>query len=224
MYHIFYNFLWEHMPIVLHRPFLFSSIYPIILGPVFNLLERFRPNIFVIRSGVNKRIDNETFYHIFTFACLCACSLIDPRAPLSLSLQELPPNPPAISSFVLHSSILIMFYEVALSLLHILFHQNKWLYSHVHYVHHLDTDPGVLSTTKLHLAEVLAVFLVMYVLPVRLFDPHPYCLLAAFMVTSIMAIFAHSGIKGWYLSEYHRQHHKDPRRNLWNPILSYFDR
>jgi len=222
IYHSVYYLLREYLPIVLHRPFLFSSIYPMVLGPVFAILERVYRNYFVERSGVNKQFDGETRYHIFTFVCLCLCSLIDPLT-FSISLRELPNDPPEFHLFLVYSVGLIVFYDVALSLLHILFHYNKWLYAHVHYVHHLDTDPNVVSTTKLHILEVLMVFLTIYGLPVRFFNPHPYCLVTAFMATSVMSILAHSGIKGWYLAEYHRLHHKDPRYNLWNPILSYID-
>jgi len=223
MYYSIYYFLWHYLPIVLYRPFLFSSIYPIIIGPLFRVLERKYPNLFVQRAGVNGSLGNEMSYHIVTFVCLCICSLVDPRT-FSFTFRELPAEPPSISTFLVYSFGLVMFYEAMLSLLHILFHFDKWLYANIHYIHHLDTDPNVVSTIKLHLQEVLMVFLVMYVIPVRFLDPHPYCLLAAFMATSIMGIMAHSGIKGWYLAEYHRLHHKDPRYNMWNPILSHFDR
>lgn len=222
MYQSLYYFLRTYIPIVLHRPFLFSSIYPMILGPLFALIERVRPDWFVKREGLNKELDRAHFYHLFTFICLCLCSVVDPYT-FSISLRTLPQDPPPLLQFISQTSFLIIMYEVELSLLHILFHWSKWLYSHVHYIHHLDTDPTVFSTTKLHLQEVLMVFLVMYIIPVCFFNPHPYCLLTSFMVTSVLGILAHCGIKGWYLSEYHRLHHKDPRHNLWNPILSHFD-
>lgn len=224
MYHFVYYLLHTYIPIVLHRPFLFSSIYPVIIVPVFDRLEKKFPHWFVERSKKkNSNVAlNENLYHLFTFICLCLCSLVDPYT-FSISLRELPQEPPSIPFFLFQTMFLIILYELELSLLHILFHRNKWLYSRIHYVHHLDTDPTVLSTTKLHLQEVLTVFISIYIIPVILFNPHPYCLLVSFMVTSVLGMLAHCGLKGWYLAEYHRHHHKDPRSNMWNPILSHFD-
>ena len=127
MYHTIYYFLRDHLPIVLHRPFLFSSIYPIVLSPVFGALERNFPGWFVQRGGINKQLDNQNLYHLFTFICLCLCSLIDPYT-FSFSLRELPQEPPHFLWFAVQTIFLTMLYEVELSLLHILFHRNKWLF------------------------------------------------------------------------------------------------
>ena len=223
MYAAIYNFLITYTPIILQRPFLFSSIYPVILVPTFILLEKYFPAAFVQRTKFaiipSKPTDN--LYHLFTMAVLAGCSLFDPYN-LSFSLAALPKDPPPFINFLIWTSFLVMFHELVLSLLHILFHYNEFLYKYIHYVHHMDRDPTALSTTKLHIEEVLIVYLVMYLIPVIVFNPHHYCLLTAFMVASVLGTFAHSGIKNWHLADYHRQHHLNKRYNMWTPILSYF--
>lgn len=223
MYNSVYQFLFTHTPLILQRPFLFSSIYPIILVPAFTILENTFPNLFVKRTKFSKMPIklSENLYHLFTLICLLGCSLFDPYN-LSFSLAPLSVNPPPISEFIIYTTGLVLFHEIIISVLHMLFHYNKFLYENIHYVHHLDRDPTALSTTKLHIEEVLSVYVVMYLLPVILLNPHHYCLLISFMITSILATCAHSGIKGWHLAEYHRQHHLDKRFNMWTPILSYF--
>lgn len=225
MYYSLYYLLVTYLPLTLQRPFLFSSIYPIILVPFFEYLERIRPDLFVERkkTKINKKANfKENAYHVFTFICLCLCSLFDPKT-MSVSRTDPPNEPPGPYLFLIETFSLVIFYEIVLSLLHTLFHWNKWLYKTVHYVHHLDNDPTALSTTKLHIQEILSVLMFMYVIPVVCFDPHPYCLLASFMVASVISVLAHSGFKGWYLAEYHRYHHRDHRFNMLTPILSYFD-
>lgn len=227
MYLELYTFLREYTPLILQRPFLFSSIYPVILNPLFTLAESYYPDYFVKRTKKSASSSREEkLYHVFTFLILCLLSLFDPGSfsfVSPFSSVRLPDFPPDIRTFLAHTIALILFYELVLSGLHALFHANKYLFNNIHYVHHLDVDPTAISATKLHVLEVITVYMVMYVVPVVAFDPHPFCLMFSFMVTSIMAICSHSGIKGWYLAEYHRKHHLDPRYNLWNPIMSYFD-
>jgi len=208
----------------LQRPFLFSSIYPIILVPFFNYLEKSRPHWFVKRTIIKSTKSDiyDSLYHLFTFICLCLCNLVDPYT-FTISLKDPPPQPPPLLVFLFQTVSLVLFFEIELSILHWLFHYNRWLYKKIHYVHHLDHDPTALSTTKLHLEETLSVFLVMYIIPVVCFAPHPYCLLSSFMIASVLATLAHTGLKGWFLSEYHRLHHQDYRYNMLTPILSYLD-
>ena len=220
-----YHFISSYMPIALQRPFLFSSVYQVIIIFFFNYLEKSNKELFVKRSeffAIQRNNTHESYYQLFTFVCLCICSIFDPYT-MSIELSKLPEEAPTFLHFMMETTFLMFFIEFALTFLHWLFHWSTFLYENVHKVHHIDRDPSTISTTRLHILEVLFVFVVMYVIPVVLFKPHQFSLFISLMLTSILGSFAHTGLKGWYIAEYHRLHHLDKRYNLCLPILSYFD-
>ena len=230
-----YSFLETHIPVALQRPFMMSSICPLVLVPLFRFLEWWHAEWFVQRDNKEEEETRTSFpvkrrslwFDVLEMGSLFLLGLtFDPyRRHFTLAFAPLPANNlPTWTEGAVWTLGLVLFFEGVNSGLHWLFHRVRWLYTNFHYVHHLDTDPSVSSTTKLHMGEVLLVFVGMNVLPGCFLQPHPLCLLAGYMSASVLALIAHSGLRGVYICDYHRKHHRDPRCNMLTPLLSYADR
>jgi len=144
---------------------------------------------------------------------------------------EVPSTAPTLVSFVAQVAVLMVIGEFLTYWWHRLEHGSKFVFTHVHYMHHRVESPLTIWTNfVVHPVEGLMVMLCLYVPPLVL-GVHPLVMVAYAIANTTAMVITHCGydIKfypRWVLppASGHELHHSEKRPTNLSVVMSYGDK
>ncbi|XP_070542497.1 cholesterol 25-hydroxylase-like protein 1, member 2 [Ptychodera flava] len=221
-------------PIVLNVVFYFVACLPFMLfdlyGTQWNWIQRYKlqPKQKVSMPQVFDTL-GLTFWNQIVFILPVSIGqwIYTPPTPL-------PPEAPGLWEFCWQIVAALLVFDLEYFIWHYCHHKNRWLYKHVHSVHHRYHSPFSWVTQYLHPWELISVGIFVTTTP-WIFKSHPMTTWSFMMVSIIVSVEAHIGFDfPWALNHWcpfglwggapkHDMHHLKPLSNF-QPFFTHWDR
>jgi len=134
-------------------------------------------------------------------------------------------------SLIIHLAIILIFDDTFFYFLHRLMHQNKYIYSKIHKIHHRAHSPIPIDYIYVHPLEWMSGFIGPFIGILLLGGVHIYTFWAYVVVRNLHELDIHSGLKSSFLNssipfsgtnEHHDIHHAKKNGN-YSSTFSFWD-
>ncbi|XP_055874280.1 cholesterol 25-hydroxylase-like protein 1, member 2 [Biomphalaria glabrata] len=231
-----------------YEPYLESPVFPIILSVVFyfvtclpfTLLDIVCPKQAWYRKykiQVDKEVTKDQIFDALSLTFWNHILLVLPRAVAQwiwCPVMPLPEEAPSLFEFCWHQMAGLFLFDLQYFCWHVAHHKIRFLYKHIHAVHHHFSSPFAWVTQYLHPLE-LAAFGFLITANTWVFNCHPLTAWSYMLVSIIVSVEAHIGFDFPFLLHNldptgnfggptkHDMHHLKPHTN-YQPFFNHWDR